>query len=80
MFLASTIPISLVAYTVFVVVKHWTETSLSLHENRLHGAYNAVCQWWNAALPVRVVAYVSLAIVIMGFAPGTISPFIYFQF
>lgn len=80
MFLSSTVPISLLAYTAFVVVKHWTESSLSLPENRLHGAYDAVCQWWNGALPVRVVAYISLAIIIMGFAPGTISPFIYFQF
>lgn len=41
---------------------------------------NGIVNWWNNSLPAKVVAYASLAVVILGFAPGRVEPFIYFQF
>jgi alginate O-acetyltransferase complex protein AlgI len=39
-----------------------------------------VAMWWNNSLPAHAVAYAALGLVIMGFAPGKVAPFIYFQF
>ena len=81
-FLQSTLPVSILGYTLFVSIKELVERTLSADDTAspLHAAVVRVTELWNLALPVRAVTYVALAIVILGFAPGSISPFIYFQF
>jgi hypothetical protein len=50
----------------------------------VHASYtwlvNAIMKIWRNSVPVRAVIYVSVALVILGFAPSKMSPFIYFQF
>ena len=80
--LQSTLPVSILGYTLFVSIKELVERTLSADDTAspLHAAVVRVTELWNMALPVRAMTYVALAIVILGFAPGSISPFIYFQF
>jgi alginate O-acetyltransferase complex protein AlgI len=74
-FVTSTLPASLTLYLLFLLGRYL--------EPRLvagGGVPKAIVEWWDSSLPARVVTYASVAIVILGFAPSTVAPFIYFQF
>jgi D-alanyl-lipoteichoic acid acyltransferase DltB (MBOAT superfamily) len=75
-FLVSNIPVALVAYICFLALR-WLVGSPSASTLRL---VEPVRQWWNSSVPARVVACACVAIIILGFAPGRLAPFIYFQF
>jgi D-alanyl-lipoteichoic acid acyltransferase DltB (MBOAT superfamily) len=49
------------------------------HTMRPYGT-RAILDWCNSSLPLRVISCSSVAIVILGFAPAKLAPFIYFQF
>lgn len=40
----------------------------------------SIFAWWNGSVAAQIVAYAAVAVVILGFAPGRLAPFIYFQF
>ena len=42
--------------------------------------FTSVRDWWNSSPPLRVATCLAVAIVILGFAPAKLAPFIYFQF
>lgn len=71
--LSSTVPLSLTLYCSFLFLKSMVEKSGShlVHQ---------VQAWWLQSIPAQAFAYASLAIVILGFAPLQVAPFIYFQF
>jgi len=80
-FLISTLPVSLFLYSAFLILSRWRE---SVEKARPAAAapsmLSGIEQWWQNSLAAHVVVYASLAIVILGFAPGKMEPFIYFQF
>src|SRR5262249_12526477 len=75
-FLESTCLASLTAYMVFLFWRWW----LDKPESQLNPTLTSIVTWWNNSAHARVVSYVALALIIIGFAPGKIAPFIYFQF
>jgi alginate O-acetyltransferase complex protein AlgI len=80
-FFLSTLPVTLCCYSLFLCFSHKLESAQKNESSsttapliaRLNG-------WWQSSLPAQIVIYASLAIVILGFAPGKMEPFIYFQF
>ncbi len=68
----STVPIGLSLYALFCMMR-------SL-EHSDHKWDNASLNWIRHSLPLRIIAYASVAVIILGFAPAQIVPFIYFQF
>ncbi len=76
MFLVSTVPISIIAYCLFLIAKEALQ-KISISEIPVA---NAVLELWQNSAPVRLVAYISIGLLILGFAPNKMSPFIYFQF
>lgn len=75
-FMISTVPISLFAYMCFLSVR-WL---FQQPQESIQRIVQPVMVWWNSSTPARLVAYVSIALVILGFSPGRLAPFIYFQF
>lgn len=75
--LQSTVPISLAVYFLFL---GWQKLEPRLEETQVQGGAAHALNWLRTSIPLRVVSYASVAIVIMGFAPGEVAPFIYFQF
>lgn len=73
-FIQSTLPSSIVLYLLFLMTRHVQWPVLR------SGAINTLKTYWNASLPARVVTYAGIGIVILGFAPSRVAPFIYFQF
>jgi D-alanyl-lipoteichoic acid acyltransferase DltB (MBOAT superfamily) len=74
-FLVSTLPITLSIYAVFLFLS-------KLKEDKVEFPYLAknIISWWRSSLPAQIASYATLAIIIMGFAPEDVAPFIYFQF
>ncbi len=81
-FLQSTLPITLSLYAIFLLF--CMDRDERIRKGVATQAPSLVpaplMRWWDGALGARVVVYASLAIVILGFAPGHVEPFIYFQF
>jgi hypothetical protein len=69
----STLPLSLSLYGAFLTCKTLFERSNVVVLHKLK-------DWWLHSTPAQVVVYASMALVILGFAPMQVSPFIYFQF
>jgi len=76
-FMQSTVIVSLSVYILFLFWRSWTAADRS---SLVSPAISHLIDWWNDSLHVRAVAYAAIAFVIIGFAPGKITPFIYFQF
>jgi alginate O-acetyltransferase complex protein AlgI len=92
-FVQSTVPASLSIYAIFLCLRL---LAASTKISRMHPAeakagrggfsrplataYGICINWWHNSLPAKVVACASLAVIILGFAPGRVQPFIYFQF
>lgn len=72
-FLKSCLPIALSMYWAFLIIKGLLEKSNNKYAQ-------AIVQWWLHSAPAQTVAYMSIALVILGFAPMQVAPFIYFQF
>ncbi len=72
-FLASCLPLALSLYWGFLIIKGLFEKSDNKYAQ-------SIVQWWLHSAPAQTVAYLSIAIVILGFAPMQVAPFIYFQF
>lgn len=75
-FLVSTVPISLFTYICFLSIR-WL---LSQSDSSVRKAAQPLLNWWDSSRMARAVAYSSVALIILGFAPGRMAPFIYFQF
>ncbi len=93
----STVPISIFAYCLFLLVKSVSEkvlesatigSGLALADskvmaplrNKLLPIISSFAQAWEKSMPIRAITYVSIGVIILGFAPSKMSPFIYFQF
>lgn len=70
-FLQSTLPASLTMYMAFLSLRH---------SNILAALRDRIIETLDNSPAARVTVYASLALIILGFAPGRVSPFIYFQF
>jgi alginate O-acetyltransferase complex protein AlgI len=75
-FLTSTLPFSLSVYGAFLASQKLAE----LAEKRKLPVLLPAITYWNGSLPTRLAAYVSIGLMIMGFAPEEVAAFIYFQF
>jgi alginate O-acetyltransferase complex protein AlgI len=73
-FLKSTLPYSLSAYSLFLILE---QLATRKPELPVLSQFYAL---WNESAPLRLASYTTLAIAIMGFAPEEVAPFIYFQF
>lgn len=76
----STLPLSLALYGLFLVISHWRESLETKGKEVASSTVARLERWWHSSVPAQVVVYVTLAIMILGFAPGKMEPFIYFQF
>jgi len=79
LFLQSTFPACLAVYIAFLAVRVWLD-NLDKHEVDLTVPVLKFLIWWDTSTHVRAVAYATVAVATIGFAPGKIAPFIYFQF
>lgn len=77
MFWQSTVPISIFAYCLFLLGRSLIIPS---NQSRQLIFIDKVVQLWGNSAPLRYVAYVCVGLLILGFAPNKMSPFIYFQF
>ncbi len=76
-FCLSTVPISLITYLGFLLVRALSDPSARWANQSL---FTSIQDWWNSSPPLRVATCLAVAIVILGFAPAKLAPFIYFQF
>jgi len=74
LFLQSTVPISLTAYSLFLLLRSPAIANFSAQ------LVNNIQSYWRSSMPFRVAVYSVIALIILGFAPSTVTPFIYFQF
>lgn len=70
-FVQSTLPVSLSMYIAFLTLRH---------SNLFASLNDRIIETFESSKAARVTAYASVALIILGFAPGRVSPFIYFQF
>lgn len=75
-FLTSTLPVSLVAYGLFLLGQKIAATASVAKSPIVHN----MIFYWNRSWPARAATYAAVAITIMGFTPEDVAPFIYFQF
>jgi hypothetical protein len=75
-FLISTLPFSLSVFILYLIL----EAAAKHAETCRVPVVSNLVGFWKTSLPVRLTAYVSIAVAIMGFAPEEVAPFIYFQF
>jgi alginate O-acetyltransferase complex protein AlgI len=71
-FLVSTLPISLTAYCIYLLLAKLAENKVSI--------ILPIRNWWHTSLPLRITSYACLSVLILGLAPEDVAPFIYFQF
>ncbi len=76
-FWQSTLPFSLSVYIVFAIWQHWAPI---LEERMAAGLFAGWLSWAKSSLSLRIVSYASVAIIVVGFSPFQVVPFIYFQF
>ncbi|MBS1999521.1 MAG: MBOAT family protein [Cyanobacteria bacterium SZAS LIN-2] len=74
-FLRSTLVLTLPAYTLFVALRSKKAATLFAGSG-----LTLIKDVWQNSFALRLAACASLAVIISGFAPGQLSPFIYFQF
>lgn len=79
-FLQSTLPFSLSAYSIFLLGEQGAKYLQDKHLPAISPVLNPAIQFWNKSLALRLSAYLSISLSIMGFAPEEVAPFIYFQF
>lgn len=82
-FLLSTVPFSLVTYIGFLTVRSVYDHSRSLPAMMQHSGARftpSLQTWWNSSIPLRIASCLVVAVLIVGFAPSKLTPFIYFQF
>lgn len=75
-FFTSTLPYSLSLYAIFLLLEKLASKAAS---TTIPIASDLV-SYWNQSLPARLAGYAAIAIIVMGFAPEEVAPFIYFQF
>lgn len=75
LFLQSTVPISVLTYGLFLILR-----SISSNNYLWRQFTEQVQLYWQGSRVLRFGTYTSVALIILGFAPGTVTPFIYFQF
>lgn len=75
-FFTSTLPFSLGLYAAFLTAEQLAKAI----EKKELPVLSPAMSYWNNSWPTRAAAYVSIGLLIMGFAPGDVAPFIYFQF
>ena len=75
-FLHSTLVLTLPLYLCFIALRSKV-ASAALEAAQ---PFALIKSAWQRSLPLQLVTCFSISIVIMGFAPGQLSPFIYFQF
>jgi alginate O-acetyltransferase complex protein AlgI len=73
--LTSVVPAVLCAYAAYLLI-----AALARRQFAPALANNRLVAWWNNSLPAHAAACFALGLLIMGFAPGKVTPFIYFQF
>lgn len=73
----STVPASLVVYFLFLL---WQKYEPTLEASDSKSLWGNTMEWAKTSVPLRVVSYATVAMVILGFAPSEVAPFIYFQF
>ena len=81
--LVSTFPVSYCLYAIFLAgcfIAGRASSGGIIGVGVLDFVWNRLSRWWAGSLPAKVVAYASVALLILGFAPGHVEPFIYFQF
>jgi len=74
-FLHSTLVLTLPLYICFVALRSKAASAALAAQ-----PFGLIKGAWQRSLPLRLVTCLSISIMIMGFAPGQLSPFIYFQF
>lgn len=81
-FAVSTLPISLSLYAAYLSCSLLRRRAEEKSDDNVVSIslVSRIDRWWHGSLPAQLVVYASLAIVILGFAPGKMEPFIYFQF
>jgi alginate O-acetyltransferase complex protein AlgI len=72
-FMGSCLPLALSLYWIFLTIKVLLERSGNKYAV-------SILKWWINSAPAQTVAYLSIGLVILGFAPMQVAPFIYFQF
>jgi len=75
LFLQSTVPISIIAYCLFLLMR-----SISSNNYLWRYLTEHTCRYWSNTPALRLATYTAVALIILGFAPSTVTPFIYFQF
>ena len=75
-FLCSTLPFTLSVYCAFLALEQLAKRQAS-HPIPV---FSSICNYWNNSQPTRLATYACMAVMIMGFAPEEVAPFIYFQF
>jgi hypothetical protein len=73
----STVPASLIVYFIFLF---WQKCEPGLERVDRRSFAASSLDWAKTSVPLRVVGYATVAMVILGFAPSEVAPFIYFQF
>lgn len=76
-FWQSTVPISVLAYCLFLTMRF---LALQLEQGDQFIGLRKLVRLWSNSAPVRYVTYACIGLLILGFAPSKMSPFIYFQF
>lgn len=79
MFLSSTLPVTLSLYVAFLAARSLAD-KVSRSDSSMSKTLTALRLFFEQSLGTQVVAYTSVALIILGFAPMRVSPFIYFQF
>jgi hypothetical protein len=77
MFWQSTVPISVIAYCLFLEMRYLNQ---KLQQDAPFIGIKKLVQMWDRSTPVRYLTYACIGLLILGFAPSKMSPFIYFQF
>jgi D-alanyl-lipoteichoic acid acyltransferase DltB (MBOAT superfamily) len=81
-FLQSTLPVTLSLYVFFLLSRQYHEQIMTFGGKLFNAPHmpTNIGQWWQSSIGAQFACYVSLAIIILGFAPAHVAPFIYFQF
>lgn len=82
LFLNSTLPVSLSLYLLYLAARCLIDRVATAKDSKdsLKTALHAARHYFESSVGTQVVVYASAALIILGFAPMHVSPFIYFQF
>lgn len=73
-FACSTLPVSISVYVAFLYLSRLQE------ENRIFAFIAPIRNLWQQSPALRIACFACLGVVILGFSPEDVAPFIYFQF